>query len=107
MGLLQESLRRYCLILREHETGSSHAETSGRRDMDLPAGETTGAKRLFEQKPKAWFVDGRLISGDQQIESLLGISAYPLEKVYFRNSLPHKNARCFCNPLMSISYKAI
>ena len=37
MGLLQESLRRYCLILREHETSSSQAETSGRRDMDLPA----------------------------------------------------------------------
>ena len=43
MGLLQESLRRYCLILREHETGSSHAETSGRRDMDLSAGGTTAA----------------------------------------------------------------
>jgi hypothetical protein len=29
--------------LREHETGSSHAETSGRRDMDLSAGGTTAA----------------------------------------------------------------
>ena len=55
IGLLQESLRRYCLILREHESISSHAETSGRRDMDLLAGETTGAKRLFEQKPEARF----------------------------------------------------
>ena len=37
IGLWQASLRRYCLILREHETSSSQAETSGRRDMDLPA----------------------------------------------------------------------
>jgi hypothetical protein len=37
MGLVQESLRRYCLIVREPETGSSHTETSGRRDMDLSA----------------------------------------------------------------------
>jgi hypothetical protein len=37
MGLWLASLKRYCLILREHETSSSQAETSGRRDMDLPA----------------------------------------------------------------------
>jgi hypothetical protein len=55
MGLLQEPLRRYCLILRKHKTGSSQAETSGRRDIDLPAGETSGAKRVCEQKPKVRF----------------------------------------------------
>ena len=55
MGLLQASLRRYCLILREHKTASSQAETSGRRDRDLPAGETSGATCWCEQKPKGRF----------------------------------------------------
>ena len=43
MGRLPASRRRYCLILREHESVSSRAETSGRREMDLLAGGTTAA----------------------------------------------------------------
>lgn len=33
LGLSQGLLRRYCFISREHETASSHSETSDRHDM--------------------------------------------------------------------------